>query len=138
MDVVQEVLVNHQYPVHKLVFPNAHTKLGRFLKTCMREARHLDVWTQHVLFSIHRWEFMSWMTDILEKGEAILCERYVWSGLVYSCALKPTLDIRTFMCVDMGLLAPDLVVYVDTTCGSPYKTPDVISVFGDGISGSNL
>ena len=89
MDVIQEFLVNSQYPVHKLVFPNAQTKLGRFLKTCMREARPLDVWTQHILFSIHRWEFMSWMTDILEKGEAILCERYVWSGLVYSCALAP-------------------------------------------------
>ena len=99
MDVIQELLVNVQYPVHKLVFPNGQTKLGRFLKTCMREARHLDVWTQHVLFSLHRWEFMSWMTDILEKGEAILCERYVWSGLVYSCALAPSLDIRTFLCV---------------------------------------
>ena len=38
MDVVQEFLVNNQYPVDKLVFPNAQTKLGRFLKTCMREA----------------------------------------------------------------------------------------------------
>ena len=108
MDVVQEFLVNSQYPVHKLVFPNAQTKLGRFLRPCMRESRPLDVWTQLVLFSIHRWEFMSWMTDILEKGEAILCERYVWSGLVYSSALAPTLDIRTFMCVDMGLMAPDV------------------------------
>ena len=54
MNVIQEFLVNSQYPVHKLVFPNAQTKLGHFLKTCMREAQPLDVWTQHVLFSIHR------------------------------------------------------------------------------------
>ena len=131
MDVVQEVLVNHRYLVHKLVFPNGHTKLGRFLKTCMREARHLDVWTQHVLFSIHRWEFVSWMTDILEKGEAILCERYVWSGLVYSCALEPTLDIRTFTCVDMGLLAPDLVVYVDTPPAAIRTRPQMSSLFSE-------
>ena len=94
--------------------PNAQTKLGRFLKTCLRESRLLDVWTQHVLFSIHRWEFMPWITEILEKGEAILCERYAWSGLVYSSALAPTVDIQTFMGIDMGLMAPDLVVYVDT------------------------
>ena len=131
MDVVQEVLVNHHYPVHKLVFPNGHTKLGRFLKTCMREARHLDVWTQHVLFSIHRWEFVSWMTDIMEKGEAILCERYVWSGLVYSCALEPKLDIRTFMCVEMGLLAPDLVVYVDTPPDAIRARPQMSSLFSE-------
>ena len=131
MDVVQEFLVNNQYPVHKLVFPNGQTKLGRFLKTCMREARPLDVWTQHVLFSIHRWEFMSWMTDILEKGEAILCERYVWSGLVYSCALAPNLDIRTFMCADMGLMAPDLVIYVDTPPEAVRTRPQMSSLFAD-------
>ena len=131
MDVVQEFLVSSQYPVHKLVFPNAQTKLGRFLKTCIREARPLDVWTQHVLFSTHRWEFMSWMTDILEKGEAILCERYVWSGLVYSCALAPKLDIRTLMCVDMGLMAPDLVVYVDTPPDAVRARPQMSSLFSD-------
>ena len=129
MDVVQEFLVNSHYPVHKLVFSNAQTKLGRFLKTCMRESRHLDMWTQHVLFSIHRWEFMSWMTDILEKGEAILCERYVWSGLVCSSALAPTVDIRTFMCVDMGLMAPDLVVYVDTPPTAVRARPQMSSLF---------
>ena len=131
MDVIQELLVNVQYPVHKLVFPNGQTKLGRFLKTCMREARHLDVWTQHVLFSIHRWEFMSWMTDILEKGEAILCERYVWSGLVYSCALAPGLDIRTFMCTDMGLIAPDMVIYVDTPPEAVRARPQMSALFSD-------
>ena len=131
MDVVQEFLVNIQYPVHKLVFPNGQTKLGRFLKTCMREARHLDVWTQHVLFSIHRWEFMSWMTDILEKGEAILCERYVWSGIVYSCALATGVDIRTFMCTDMGLMAPDMVIYVDTPPEAVRARPQMSALFSD-------
>ena len=131
MDVIQEFLVNNQYPVHTLVFPNAQTKLGRFLKTCMREARPLDVWTQHVLFSIHRWEFVLWMTDILEKGEAILCERYVWSGLVCSCALAPKLDIRTFMCADMGLMAPDLVIYVDTPPEAVRTRPQMSSLLSD-------
>ena len=97
----------------------------------MREARHLDVWTQHVLFSIHRWEFMSWMTDILEKGEAILCERYVLSGLVYSCALAPGLDIRTFMCTDMGLMAPDMVIYVDTPPEAVRARPQMSTLFSD-------
>ena len=104
----------------------------------MREARHLDVWTQHVLFSIHRWEFVSWMTDILEKGEAILWERYVWSGLVCSCALEPKLDVRTFMCVDMGLLAPDLVVYVDTPPAAIRTRPQMSSLFSEIVSGSDL
>ena len=84
-----------------------------------------------MLFSLHRWEFMSWMTDILEKGEAILCERYAWSGLVYSCALAPTLDIQIFMGIDMGLMATDLVVYVDTAPTIIGTRPQFSSMFSD-------
>ena len=131
MDVAQEFLVNSHFSVHKLVFPNAQTKLGRFLKTCMRESRLFDVWTQHVLFSLHRWVFMPWMTDILEKGEAILCERYAWSGLVYSSALAPTLDIQIFMGIDMGLMAPDLVIYVDTDPTTIGTRPQISFMFSD-------
>ena len=120
---------DNQFSVHKLVFPNAQTKLGRFLKMCMKESRLLDVWAQHVLFSLHRWEFMQWMTDILERGEAILCERYAWTSLVYSIALASTLDIQTFMCVDMGLIAPDLVVYIDTAPTIVRARSQISSIF---------
>ena len=61
------------------------------------------------------------MKMTLEKGEAVLCERYVWLGPVYSCALAPKLDIRTFMCVDMGLMAPDLLIYVDTPLAQDHR-----------------
>ena len=64
--------------VHKVTFPNAQTKMfGRFLKTCLRESRTLDVCTQRVLFSFHRWEFMAWITSLFEPGEAVLCERLI-------------------------------------------------------------
>ena len=36
MDVVQEFLITNHNPVHQVTFPNAQTKLGRFLKACPR------------------------------------------------------------------------------------------------------
>ena len=90
--MVQEFLVINKYAMHKLTFPNAKAKLGRFLN--LHESRILDVWTQHVLFSIHRWEFMEWMTNALERGEAALCERKTWSGLVYSSSVAPSLGLQ--------------------------------------------
>ena len=57
---------------------------------------------------------MDWITIALERNEIVLCERYTWSGIVYSSILDPTLDLCGFMSVEKGRLAPDLVVYVDT------------------------
>ena len=51
---------------------------------------------------------------------------------MYSCALEPSVDIRTFMCVDMGLLAPDLVVYIDTPQTVTVRArPQVSSLFSE-------
>ena len=50
---------------------------------------------------------------------------------MYSCALAPNLDIRTFMCADMGLMAPDLVIYVDTPPEAVRTRPQMSSLFAD-------
>ena len=46
---------------------------------------------------------------MLERGDAVLCERYSWSGLAYSGAVYPTKDILSLCALDMGLVAPDVV-----------------------------
>ena len=51
---------------------------------------------------------------MLEQGDAVLCERNSWSSLAYSSAVQPSLQIQKFTSVDMGLIAPELMVYVDT------------------------
>ena len=57
---------------------------------------------------------MDWITTALDQGEVVLCERYTWSGVVYSSILDPTMHLQGFMSVEKGLIAPDLVVYIDT------------------------
>ena len=78
MDAVQEFLASQKRAIHSVVFPNNLTRLGHFLKQCLRQGQPFDAWTYHVLFAIHRWECMDWITTAL-----VLCERYTWSGMVY-------------------------------------------------------
>ena len=56
-------LTKQGFTVQMLTFPNNQTPLGRFLKRALREQIPLSRWTHHVLFSLHRWEFASWITD---------------------------------------------------------------------------
>ena len=102
------------FAVQTLTFPNNQTPLGRFLKLALKEQIPLSTWTHYVLFSLHRWEFASWITNMLSRNYALIIERYVWSGTVSSWASNPMNDPYYYMILDAGLPQPDLVVCIDT------------------------
>ena len=52
-------------------------------------------------------------------------------GISDSCALAPSVDIRTFMCTDMGLMAPDMVIYVDTPPDAVRVRPQMSALVSD-------
>ena len=131
LDAVKEALISQSRAVHSVVFPNNRTPLGRFLKDCLNKGRSFTAWTYHVLFAIHRWEFMDWITTTLSQGEVVLCERYTWSGVVYSSILDPTLHFGRFMSIEKGLIAPDLVVYIDTPPSRIVGKHAISSLFDD-------
>ena len=114
LDAVKAALISQSRAIHSVVFPNNRMPLGRFLKECLQKGQPFTAWTYHVLFAIHRWEFMEWITMVLSQNETVLCERYTWSGVVYSSTLNPALALQGFMSLEKGLIAPDLVVYIDT------------------------
>ena len=132
LDAVKDALISQSRAIHSVVFPNNRTPLGRFLKDCLSRGQSFTAWTYHVLFAIHRWEFMDWITTVLSQGEVVLCERYTWSGVVYSSILDPTLDLQGFMSVEKGLIAPDLVVYIDTPPTRVAGQNAVSALFDDG------
>ena len=78
------------------------------------EQTPLSTLTHHVLSSLHRWEFASWITHMLNRNYAVIVERYAWSGTVYSWASNPTRDSSNYMIVDVGLPQPDLVICIHT------------------------
>ena len=67
-----------------------------------------------MLFSLHCWEFASWIVNTLSRNYAVIIERYVWSGTVYSWASNPMANPYQYMILDAGLPQPDLVVCIDT------------------------
>ena len=102
------------FAIQTLTFPNNQTPLGHFLKRALKEQIPLSTWTHHVLFSLHRWEFASWITNMLSRNYTLIIERYVWSGTAYPWASDPSADPSKYMILDAGLPQPDLAICIDT------------------------
>ena len=74
IEAVATALSQQQYPVRVIAFPNDLTPLGRFLKHILQMGSSLECWTQHILFSLHRWEIMDLIQESLLAGTAVICE----------------------------------------------------------------
>jgi dTMP kinase len=84
----------------------------------------------HLLFSANRWEkayaltspsshtlltpCRKYIRETLAQGYTIVCDRYYYSGMVYSAAKNnPTLDLQWARQCDVGLPRPDKVIFLD-------------------------
>jgi dTMP kinase len=55
-----------------------------------------------------------WIRETVAQGYTIVCDRYVYSGMIYSAAKKnPELNIGWAKQCDEGLPRPDMVVFLD-------------------------
>lgn len=70
----------------------------------------------HLLFSANRWEAARRIADLLHQGTTVVCDRYYYSGMVYSAAkTNPLLPLSWARAPEVGLPRPDLVVFLDLT-----------------------
>lgn len=68
----------------------------------------------HLLFSANRWEAVKTITALLAAGTSVLCDRYYYSGVVYSAAKQnPALTLQWARAPEIGLPRPDLVLFLD-------------------------
>jgi dTMP kinase len=73
----------------------------------------------HLLFSANRWEAAPQLTQTLSNGNSIVCDRYAYSGVAFSSAKSQIdgtgedLSIHWCQGPDMGLPAPDAVIFLD-------------------------
>ena len=51
---------------------------------------------------------------MLSDSSAVIAERYAWSGVAYSWAVQPDVPIDNYMTADTRLIAPELMVLIDT------------------------
>ncbi|KAJ8752411.1 hypothetical protein K2173_004047 [Erythroxylum novogranatense] len=92
-------------------FPDRTTSVGQMISAYLSNKSQLDDHTIHLLFSANRWEKRSLMENQLKKGTTLIVDRYSYSGVAFSSAKG--LDVEWCKAPEVGLLAPDLVVYLD-------------------------
>ncbi|OVA15378.1 Thymidylate kinase [Macleaya cordata] len=92
-------------------FPDRNTCVGQMISSYLTNKSHLDDQTIHLLFSANRWEKRSLMESKLKSGTTLIVDRYSYSGVAFSSAKG--LDIEWCKGPERGLLAPDLVVYLN-------------------------
>ncbi|CAI8593126.1 unnamed protein product [Vicia faba] len=92
-------------------FPDRTTDVGQMISAYLTNASQLDDHTIHLLFSANRWEKRSLMEEKLKSGITLIVDRYSYSGVAFSSAKG--LDIEWCKAPEIGLLAPDLVAYLD-------------------------
>ncbi|KAM7509242.1 hypothetical protein LguiA_019695 [Lonicera macranthoides] len=92
-------------------FPDRNTGVGQMISSYLGNKSHLDDHTIHLLFSANRWEKRSLMENKLQTGTTLIVDRYSYSGVAFSSAKG--LDIEWCKAPERGLLAPDLVLYLD-------------------------
>ncbi|XP_008228501.1 PREDICTED: thymidylate kinase-like isoform X1 [Prunus mume] len=92
-------------------FPDRTTSVGQMISSYLSNKSQLDDHTIHLLFSANRWEKRSLMESKLKSGITLVVDRYSYSGVAFSSAKG--LDIEWCKAPEIGLLAPDLVAYLD-------------------------
>ncbi|KAJ6424055.1 hypothetical protein OIU84_024933 [Salix udensis] len=92
-------------------FPDRNTSVGQMISAYLSNKSHLDDRTIHLLFSANRWEKRSLMETQLKNGTTLIIDRYSYSGVAFSSAKG--LDIEWCKAPEVGLLAPDIVLYLD-------------------------
>ena len=80
----------------------------------LQSKTEMDDHAIHLLFSANRWEKSVWIKDTIAEGYTIICDRYAYSGMVYSAAKNNiALDIGWARQCDEGLPRPDLVLFLN-------------------------
>lgn len=108
---MQFLLEGLGFPVELWRFPDRETSVGMMISSYLANKSQLDDRTIHLLFSANRWEKRSLMETKLAAGTTLIVDRYSHSGVAFSAAKG--LNIEWCKAPEMGLLAPDLVVYLD-------------------------
>eukprot|EP00526_Cylindrotheca_closterium_P023180 CAMPEP_0113646230 /NCGR_PEP_ID=MMETSP0017_2-20120614/24410_1 /TAXON_ID=2856 /ORGANISM="Cylindrotheca closterium" /LENGTH=171 /DNA_ID=CAMNT_0000558093 /DNA_START=90 /DNA_END=602 /DNA_ORIENTATION=+ /assembly_acc=CAM_ASM_000147 len=90
--------------------------VGDLINKYLKSKQELDDRSVHLLFSANRWEAVPKLEEALNGGTTIVCDRYAYSGVAFSSS-KPNLATELDWCksCDIGLPAPDAVIFLDIT-----------------------
>ncbi|KAH9215815.1 thymidylate kinase [Leptodontidium sp. 2 PMI_412] len=100
--------------VKNIRFPDRTSPIGKMIDSYLQSSIEMDDHAIHLLFSANRWEKAKWIDSTLLSGYTIVCDRYYYSGMVYSAAKNnPSLSLSWAQTPEAGLPKPDVVVFLD-------------------------
>lgn len=91
-------------------FPDRSSSIGKMINDYLANKSDISNETIHLLFSANRWENLTKIDKLLAAGISVVCDRYWYSGVAYSCAKGMSYEWCTAS--DRGLLEPDVVIYL--------------------------
>jgi len=94
-------------------FPDRTSAIGQLINSYLTSVSDLSDRTIHLLFSANRWEASSSLEKKLLNGTSLVCDRYAYSGVAFTSAKG--LNINWCKSCDIGLPAPDAIIYLDIT-----------------------
>ena len=101
-------------PVEFMRFPDRTTGIGQMINSYLQSDTDLDDKAVHLLFAANRWEAKSRLEGLLQAGTTVVVDRYSYSGVAFSAA-KDGMQVDWCMQPEVGLPAPDGVIYLDLT-----------------------
>ncbi|KAG4305609.1 hypothetical protein PORY_001165 [Pneumocystis oryctolagi] len=100
-------------PVKIQKFPDRNTEIGKTIDMYLSGDLNLEDHAVHLLFSANRWEISEKIRKDLEKGIAVIADRYIYSGIAFSAAKG--LNIEWCKASEQGLPLPDGIIYLDVS-----------------------
>ncbi|KAG2204960.1 thymidylate kinase-like protein [Mucor mucedo] len=100
-------------------FPDRTTQTGKMIDSYLQQKSELDDHAIHLLFSANRWEAMKTLSEKLNNGKTLVVDRYAFSGVAFSSAKG--LDLEWCRNPDIGLLTPDIVLFLDLSIDDAEK-----------------
>lgn len=92
-------------------FPDRTTQIGTLINRYLVDRDfHLSNESIHLLFSANRWELKEEIMQSAERGITVIMDRYVYSGVAYSCAKG--MDFQWCYNCDIGLPMPDVTLFL--------------------------
>lgn len=90
------------------------TATGKMINAYLQGTTEQSDEAIHLIFSANRWEAAQGILRDLHSGCTVVIDRYSFSGAVYTTAKdKPNLSLEWCWSPEIGLLWPDLVLFLD-------------------------
>eukprot|EP01095_Lingulamoeba_sp_RSL-Kostka_P004826 TRINITY_DN1604_c0_g1_i1.p1 TRINITY_DN1604_c0_g1~~TRINITY_DN1604_c0_g1_i1.p1 ORF type:complete len:232 (-),score=71.35 TRINITY_DN1604_c0_g1_i1:13-708(-) len=113
--------LSKEYDTRQYRFPDRTTSIGQNINAFLQEKLDLSDEVIHLLYSANRWEKNNEIKTLLNQGYTVICDRYAYSGVVFSIAKG--MDIDWCKGTDKGLVEPDHVFFLTISDNEAINRP---------------